>query len=71
MAAKYKNFGVEFLYPENWDVTDECLDEWPRGVAVQSPGSGYWELKVYPSRVGLEELCSQAVQAMREDSQGI
>jgi hypothetical protein len=67
MSGQYQNFGVEFLYPENWDIVDEQLDKWPYRVSVQSPGSGYWELQVYPSRIDLGHLSGQVLQAMRQE----
>lgn len=67
MSGAYENFGVEFLYPENWEIVDERLDEWPYRVSVQSPGSGYWELQVYPPDIEPSRLCEQVLQAMRQE----
>ena len=47
MSSQYQNFGVEFLYPENWEVVDEQLDELPHRVSVQSPGGGYFNGPTY------------------------
>jgi len=66
MSASYENFGIRFLYPENWAVTDEKLDEWPRSVSVQSPSGAYWELQVYPSRMSPTRLTGQVLEAMRQ-----
>jgi len=66
MFASYEKFGIRFLYPENWSVTDEQLEEWPRTVSVQSPNGAYWELQVYPSRISPTRLTRQVVTAMRE-----
>ena len=67
MTAHYENLEVEFLYPENWKIVDEETDQWPRGVSVQSPESGYWELQIYPSRVDCAQLSGEALAAMREE----
>ncbi len=66
MFATYEKFGIRFLYPENWAVTDEQLEEWPHSVSVQSPSGAYWELRVYPSRISLKRLTKQAVTAMQD-----
>jgi hypothetical protein len=50
MPAVYENLGVRFLYPENWSITDEEDDGWPRSVTVQSQETGFWSLHVYPPR---------------------
>lgn len=60
MPAIYQNLGVRFLYPENWSITDEDDEGWPRTVTVQSPETGFWSLHVYPARhetqAGIDEL---------------
>ncbi len=66
MTATYESFGIRFLYPENWCITDEQLDEWPRSVSVQSPSGAYWELQVYPSRISPSRLTKQALEAMKQ-----
>ena len=54
MPAVYEKLGVRFLYPENWQITDEELDGWPQSVSVQSPGSAFWSLHVYSSEIAPE-----------------
>lgn len=66
MSASYENFGIRFLYPENWSVTDEQRDDWPRSVSVQSPSGAYWELQVYPSRMSPARLSKRVLEAMRQ-----
>jgi len=41
MPAVYENFGVRFLYPENWTITDEVDDGWPCSVTVQSEETAF------------------------------
>ena len=66
MSASYENFGIRFLYPENWSITDEQQDEWPRSVSVQSPSGAYWELQMYPSRMSPARLSKQVLEAMQQ-----
>jgi hypothetical protein len=65
MIAQYEKPGIRFAYPENWSVVDEQLDDWPHGVSVQSPGGAYWDLRVFPSRIGLGQVSEQALDAMQ------
>lgn len=48
MPAVYENFGVRFLYPENWTITDEEIEDWPRMVTLQSPETSFLTLYIYP-----------------------
>jgi hypothetical protein len=65
MIAHYEKTGIHFAYPENWSVVDEQLDQWPHGVSVQSPNGAYWDLRVFPARMGLSQVSEQALGAMR------
>jgi hypothetical protein len=67
MTAVYDKFGVRFLYPENWQITDEEYGEWPHSIAVQSPGSGFWSLHVYLSTVDPAEVAAEVLQTMQEE----
>jgi hypothetical protein len=66
MVASYEKFGIRVLYPENWTVQDEQVDDWPRSVSIQSPQGAYWELQVYPSRISPARLTKQALSAMKQ-----
>jgi len=67
MIAHYEQPGIRFAYPENWSVVDERLDQWPRGVSVQSPNGAYWDLKVFPSDIALNQLSAEAFGAMQQE----
>ncbi len=47
MSGHYTKLGIEFLYPENWLITDEETKSWPRSVTVQNPTGAFWSLMVY------------------------
>jgi hypothetical protein len=66
MPAKYEKFGVQFLYPENWTIAEEELDDWPHGVTIQSPSGAYWELHLYPSPMSRTRLAADVLEAMRQ-----
>src|SRR5690606_38295341 len=61
MSAVYENFGVSFMYPENWQLADESGDAeaGPKTVSVNSPGGGFWALHVYEPAVDPQDLADQ------------
>src|SRR5262245_30408395 len=67
MPAIYENLGVRFLYPENWSITDEDDEGWPRTVTVQSPETGFWSLHVYPPRHEIQAPMDELVAAIEGD----
>lgn len=66
MPATYRNFGIEFLYPDNWTVTDEQVTGWPRSVGLQSPDGSFLVLQVHPATPPLE-LANEVLQTMRAE----
>ena len=66
MPAVYQQFGVRFLYPENWSVLDEETDEWPRTVTLQSPETGFWTLQVYPPDQDARQAVLTVIESIRE-----
>lgn len=67
MQGEYSNFGVRFLYPEDWSIVDEDASQWPRRVSVQSPNSGFWELQAYPPRFQPDDLAQRTLEAFCEE----
>lgn len=66
MPAVYENFGVRFLYPENWSLQDEEFDDWPRSVTVQSPQTSFWSLHVYPPGYEARKVVEEVVKSIQE-----
>ena len=66
MPAVYENLGVRFLYPENWSVVDEERQDWPRSVTLQSPGTSFWTLLVYPPQQATGPMIDHVVDSIRE-----
>jgi hypothetical protein len=71
MPAIYENFGVRFLYPENWSVIDEDLDGSPQTVTVQSPQTSFWSLHVYPPNSELKPIVTELIAAIQEEFRDI
>lgn len=67
MPGVFEKFGVKFLYPENWTITDEEAEDWPKAVTLQSPGSGFWTLYIYEGSVNLRSLVHEVADALRQE----
>jgi hypothetical protein len=67
MPAVYENLGVRFLYPENWSITDEDDEEWPRSVTLQSQETGFWSLHVYPPNQELKPIVKELIAAIQAE----
>ena len=72
MTANYANLGVQFLYPENWQIMDEDAVSWPRTVSLQSPSGGVWSLVVYPSDdKHPTDLTAEVLSTMQKEYEGL
>src|SRR5690348_12517864 len=66
MPAVYESFGVRFLYPENWSISEEEIEEWPRTVTLQSPETSFWTLLVYPPDQVPRKIVEELIGSIRE-----
>lgn len=64
MPSTYHNFGVQFLYPDNWTVTDEQASGWPRSVGLQSPDGSFFVLQAHSAGSPLD-LANEVLSTMR------
>ena len=71
MTACYEKTGIRFLYPENWEITDEQLLDDPKSVSVQSPESAFWSLMVYDLETEPQTLVEQVLDSMRGEYEGL
>ena len=71
MTVHYQKSGIRFLYPENWQITDEQLDASPLSVSVQSPDSAFWQLMIYESPMEPRSLLDQVLTSMQAEYEGV
>jgi hypothetical protein len=67
MVATYDKHGVQFLYPESWEVVEDDPLAWPRVVTLQSPGSGFWTVHIYPPDEDPLPLVVEVERTMRQE----
>ena len=67
MTATYDKLGVQFMYPENWEIMDEDPDSEPRTIAVHNETGAFWSVTVYKSAVETDQIAETALAALREE----
>ncbi len=63
---EYAEHSLRFRYPESWAVTDESSPE-KVAVTVQSDGTAFWTVAVFPDAPRPERVVESAVAASRDD----
>lgn len=67
MTAVYDKQGLNFMYPENWKLTDSADDSVPHEITVDSPdGAAMWSVHLYPDGTQPEQLLDQTLESLRE-----
>ena len=67
MTATYQRLGVQFMYPENWEIMDEDPTSEPRSVAVHNETGAFWSVTIYQTAVRAGEVADAALEALREE----
>lgn len=66
MTAQYDRSGIQFLYPENWTLTDQPDDELPRAISLEAPGGGIWSVHLYSDETDGDLLVKDTIVALEE-----
>ena len=69
MTAVYDKNGLNFMYPENWKLTDN--DELPIQVSVETPSGGIWSVNVFEANVSSDSLLDEAIDGLQESYEDV
>lgn len=71
MPATYDRFGIRFLYPENWSVSEDQVDLRAPSVSLATPGGGFWSLHVHGATADPHELLAEVVRTMQQEYESL
>lgn len=71
MPATYRKHGVEFLYPDNWELKDRQDEQLPYQVSLETPEGGIWTLSLFPAEEVPRKLLDQAAEALEEQYEDV
>jgi len=71
MVATYDRHGISFVYPENWEFSEEFQDADTHCVTLQSPGSGFWMLQALQTSKSPELLAAEALQSVKQEYEDV
>jgi hypothetical protein len=70
MTARFKQDGIQFLYPENWEMDRQETDGgWT--VSVQSPATAFFMLSYDADMPDSELMADTALEALRSEYPGL
>jgi hypothetical protein len=71
MPAVFAQGPVKFLYPENWRIAGQTFDSTPQVIELQSPGSAFWTLHIYPLESDAGEIVDEFRDAMQAEYENL
>jgi hypothetical protein len=70
MSARFAEDGVQFQYPENWELERQETDSgWT--VSVQSPSTAFFMLSYDANRPDTAKMADTALEALRSEYPGL
>ena len=69
MPGTFTGLGVTFLYPDNWEISDqiEATTESAGGVTLETPEGAFFALNRYPNVANPQTVIDQALAVLREE----
>ena len=67
MPATFDSFGLHFLYPDNWELTQRGEDEGEDGVTLELPGGGFFSLQREREGMLDEEIIEEVSQSIESE----
>jgi len=66
MSGKFDRHGIQFQYPENWELVDEGTDD-ACSVSVHSPDGGFWSATIHSAATDRQDLAQRVLEVMRSE----
>ena len=67
MTAVYDRSGIQFMYPENWKIIEDDMENLPRTVSIESPTGALWSVDIHLFSVDMQTLLDQTLQAFQQE----
>ncbi len=67
MTATYQKLGLQFLYPENWKLTDETNSDLPCSISLETPtGDALWSMHIFSIESDPDEILKETLTTLQE-----
>jgi len=67
MPSTFDDFGLKFLYPDNWQLQSRDSDEASDGVTLELPRGGFFSVTKYHGAPPLDVVLEKIASAMRAE----
>jgi hypothetical protein len=70
MSNEFNQWGVQFKYPDNWELQEEAA-EGIHAVTLNCPEGGFWTLSIYDGQIDIEKIVETALEAIKQEYEGV
>ncbi|MEM9646494.1 MAG: hypothetical protein AAF989_15995, partial [Planctomycetota bacterium] len=67
MPATFDDFGLRFMYPDNWVVADQDEPSGCDGVTIETPGGGFISIEAADPDLSEDEIFAQVRETLLEE----
>ena len=67
MPATFEDFGIRFLYPDNWEVAGRSMDNAVQGVTFELPGGGFLSVEQADKTISEDEILDEVAKAVAKE----
>ncbi len=67
MPATFESFGIKFLYPDNWTLSQRAEDEADEGATLELPGGGFFSIELEDEGLSDQEVFDRVAEAIKEE----
>lgn len=67
MPSTFDDFGLRFIYPDNWQIQSRDSDEASDGVTLELPRGGFFSVTKYRAAPPMDVVLEKIVSAMRAE----
>ncbi len=67
MPATFEDFGIRFLYPDNWEVAGRSMDNAVQGVTFELPGGGFLSVEQADKTISEDEILDEVARAVAKE----
>lgn len=67
MPATFDDFGIRFLYPDNWIVAARAGDSATQGVTLELPSGGFFSIEQADTEISEDELLDQVAKTVSNE----
>lgn len=71
MTAEFRKHGLNFLYPENWEVQESYSEDTALEIYLVAPSGAFWSVLVYPLETDPQALMKSVLESLNEQYQSL